>query len=56
MSLGMVRTPEVNRWLAEHLHLGTPVAVSHHTGRLRRGHLPAAERLLKKLTTLNIKT
>jgi hypothetical protein len=45
-----------NRWLAEHLHMGTPVAVSHHTGRLRRGLHPAAEKLRKSLRTLNIKT
>ena len=45
-----------NRWLAEHLHMGTPVAVSHHTGRLRRGLLPAAEKLRDELSTLNVKT
>jgi hypothetical protein len=45
-----------NRWLAEHLHMGTPVAVSHHTGRLRRGLLPAAEKLRDELLTLNVKT
>ncbi len=45
-----------NRWLAEHLHMGTPVAVSHHTGRLRRGHNPAAEKLGVGLRKLNIKT
>jgi REP element-mobilizing transposase RayT len=45
-----------NRWLAEHLHMGTPVAVSHHTGQLRRGRQPAAEKLLKGLRTLNTKT
>ncbi len=45
-----------NRWLAEHLHMGTPVAVSHHTGQLRRGLHPAAEKLRGKLKTLNMKT
>ncbi|MBI5767381.1 MAG: hypothetical protein HZA93_07465, partial [Verrucomicrobia bacterium] len=45
-----------NRWLAAHLHMGTPVAVSHHTGRARRGELPAAEMLRQKLLTLNVKT
>ena len=44
-----------NRWLAEHLHMGTPVAVSHHTGQLRRGLYPAAEKLRGKLKTLNVK-
>jgi len=42
-----------NRWLAEHLHLGTPVAVSHHTGQLRRGQRPAAEKCWKRLGILN---
>ena len=45
-----------NRWLAERLHMGTPVAVSHHTGQLRRGLLPAAELFEARLRTLNIKT
>ncbi|MDP1579515.1 MAG: transposase [Candidatus Didemnitutus sp.] len=44
-----------NRWLAEHLHMGTPIAVSHHTGQLRRGLNPAAAKLTKRLGTLNIK-
>jgi hypothetical protein len=38
-----------NRWLAAKLHMGTPVAVSHHTGRLRQGHLPAAAQILAEL-------
>ena len=45
-----------NRWLAEKLHMGTPVAVSHHTGRLRRGQLPAADKLRHGLQMLIIKT
>ena len=45
-----------NRWLAEHLHMGTPVAVSHHTGQLRRGRHPAAAKLRDRLRILNIKT
>ena len=45
-----------NRWLAAHLHMGTPVAVSHHTGQLRRGLRPAAEKLRARLKTLNVKT
>ncbi len=45
-----------NRWLAERLHMGTPVAVSHHVGRLRRGQDKAAEAGAKQLTILNIKT
>ena len=45
-----------NRWLAEHLHMGTPVAVSHHTGQLRRGLRPAAEKLGNRLRILNVKT
>ena len=45
-----------NRWLAEHLHMGTPVAVSHHTGQLRRGLRPAAEKLGEKLRRLMVKT
>ncbi len=45
-----------NRWLAEHLHMGTPVAVSHHTGQLRRGQRPAARAAVKKLKILNVKT
>jgi REP element-mobilizing transposase RayT len=46
-----------NRWLCEQLHMGTPVAVSHHVGRLRRFGGPAAL-LLAQLgqKTLNIKT
>jgi len=36
--------------------MGTPVAVSHHTGQLRRGLLPAAELCEARLRTLNIKT
>ena len=31
-----------NRWLAAQLHMGSPVAVSHHTGQLRRGRNAAA--------------
>jgi len=34
-----------NRWLADKLHMGSPVAVSHHTGQLRRGRNPAAAHL-----------
>ncbi len=45
-----------NRWLAENLHMGTPVAVSHHTGRLRRGLQPEAENIRKRLAILNVKT
>ncbi|MBM3852865.1 MAG: hypothetical protein FJ399_06880 [Verrucomicrobia bacterium] len=44
-----------NRWLAEQLHLGNPVAVSHHTGQLRRGQRPAAEKCWKKLRVLTVK-
>ena len=45
-----------NRWLAQHLRMGTPVAVSHHTGQLRRGLNPPAEKLWNELRILNIKT
>ncbi len=43
-----------NRWLATKLHMGTPVAVSHYTGQLRRGRIPAAAQILAELQ-LNIK-
>ena len=43
-----------NRWLAAHLHMGTPVAVSHHTGQLRRGLRSAAEKFGNRLRILNI--
>lgn len=45
-----------NRWLAGQLHMGTPVAVSHYTGELRRGKLPAAEDSAKRLAILKLKT
>jgi len=49
-------TPAGNRWLAERLHMGTPVAVGHHTGQLRRGLRPAAEKFGARLRLLNLKT
>ena len=45
-----------NRWLAERLHMGTPVAVSHDTGQLRQGLRPAAQKFEARLQILNIKT
>jgi len=38
-----------NRWLADQLNLGTPVAVSHHVGQLRHGLRPDAEKFLGRL-------
>lgn len=38
-----------NRWLADQLNLGTPVAVSHHVGQLRRGLRPDTEKWLRRL-------
>ena len=38
-------TQAENRWLAAKLHMGSPVAVSHHTGQARRGRNPAAARI-----------
>ncbi len=50
-------TPADNRWLAARLQMGTPVAVSHYVGRMRRGHHPEAAQLLAGLIkTLNIKS
>jgi REP element-mobilizing transposase RayT len=43
-----------NRWLCERLSMGTPVAVSHHVGLMRRNEGEAAE--LLGLLTLNVKT
>lgn len=43
-----------NRWLCGHLSMGTPVAVSHHVGRMKREGGPASE-LLESLA-LNTKT
>ena len=48
------KTQVTNRWLCDRLSMGTPVAVSHHVGQLRRNKGPA-HRLLETLT-LNIKT
>jgi putative transposase len=46
-----------NRWIAEKLRMGTPVAVSHHVGRLNRGAShSAAKPLLSKLEILKVKT
>jgi putative transposase len=41
-----------NRWLTERLHMGTPVAMSHLVGQLRRGRNPEAARLLAALTPI----
>jgi REP element-mobilizing transposase RayT len=45
-----------NRWLAEQLRMGTPVAVSAHVGNWRRSPGPDAEKFDRKLRTLIIKT
>jgi hypothetical protein len=45
-------TPTGNRRLAERLHLGTPVAMSHLVGPLRRRRNPAAALLLAELTVI----
>lgn len=47
-----VTTPAGNRWLTERLHMGTPVAMSHLVGQLRRGRNPAAARRLAELTAI----
>lgn len=49
-------TQASNGWLAEKLQIGTPVAVSHHVGRARRGLLDEATKLLPKFKTLKVKT
>lgn len=49
------RSQVPNRWLCEQLHMGTPVAVSHHTGLLKRDPAHPAAKTLRVLT-LNIKT
>ena len=52
-----VTTQVENRWLAEKLHMGSAVAVSHHTGQLRRGRNPAATLIRAEIAErLNIKT
>ena len=40
-----------NRWLAEQLHMGSPVAVSQYVSQLRREGNEAAELLIEKLKT-----
>lgn len=44
-----------NRWLCDHLRMGTPVAVSHHAGQARRQPAHPAAKVLTELI-LNIKT
>lgn len=48
------RSQAGNRWLCEHLHMGTPVAVSHHVGQARRQPRHPAAPLCETLI-LNIK-
>ena len=43
-----------NRWLAEQLHMGSPVAVSQYVSQLRREGNEAAELLIEKLKTRSL--